>query len=318
MPHRLRPFCDGPEHGDRIHVLVALLVEPRGIRLADDANQRRTIHVGVGNAGHQIGRARPQGAQADARLARQTAIGIRHERGRLLVAAQDEFDLAVDQRHHHIRVLFAGDPEDVGHTLFFEALHEQIGSLHLSLASHQAVTADFGKSPIGSFSTGLARIARRRLNPLKIQPRERANPHPAIEKIAGDGFSDAVDVDYNTWVQGRGMEKSDEMPERFGATRLSAIRRLHEAPDACTADRPSHEPRVAGVAKSLTCDGGRWAGLSLSRRAASPENGFSRSGWDGLKDLRRSKNKVPSVGVKPLGLEWLLYIIRANRVRDCG
>ena len=130
LVHRLRPLGDGAEHGDRVHVLVALLVEALGAGLADEADQRCAVHVGVGDAGHEIGGARAEGAEADARLARQPAIHVGHEGRRLLVPAQDEIDVAVHQRHHHVGVLFAGNAEDVGHALGFEALDQKIGRFH--------------------------------------------------------------------------------------------------------------------------------------------------------------------------------------------
>ena len=89
---RLCPFGDRREHGDRVHRLMALLVQTVGVRLADDADQRRAVHVGVGDTGHQVGRARAQRAETHARPAGESAIDVGHERGGLLVAAQDEFN----------------------------------------------------------------------------------------------------------------------------------------------------------------------------------------------------------------------------------
>ena len=130
LVHRLRPLGDGPEHGDRVHVLVALLVEALGAGLADEADQRRSVHVGIGDTGHEVGRARAEGAEADAGLAREPAVNVGHEGGRLLVAAEDEVDVALHQRHHHVGVLLAGNAEDVGHALGFEAFDQKIGRFH--------------------------------------------------------------------------------------------------------------------------------------------------------------------------------------------
>ena len=66
-----RPFGDRLVHGDRVHVLVAFLVQAPGAGLADDGDHRRAVHVGVGQAGDQVGRAGSQGGQADAGLAGQ-------------------------------------------------------------------------------------------------------------------------------------------------------------------------------------------------------------------------------------------------------
>ena len=130
LVHRLRPLGDGAEHGDRVHVLVALLVQPLGAGLADEADHGRAVHVGVGDAGHEIGGAGAEGAEADARLAGQPAVDVGHEGRRLLVATEDEVDVALDQRHHHVGVLLAGNAEDVGHALGFEAPDQKIGRFH--------------------------------------------------------------------------------------------------------------------------------------------------------------------------------------------
>ena len=130
LVHRLRPLCDRAEHGDRVHVLMALLVEPPGAGLADEADHGRAVHVRVRHAGHQIGGAGAEGAEADAGLAGEPAVDVGHEGRRLLVAAEDEVDVALHQRHHHIGVLLAGNPEDVGHTLGFEAFDQKIGRFH--------------------------------------------------------------------------------------------------------------------------------------------------------------------------------------------
>ena len=145
LRHRLlvangrRPLGDRPHHGNRIHVLVALLVQPGGRALADNADQRGSVHVGIGNAGHQIGRPRPQRRQTDPGLAGQPAIDIRHEGGGLLVPAKDEIDRTVHQRQHDIGVLLARHAENVGDTLGLQTADEQIGRLD---GGHAAVSCD--------------------------------------------------------------------------------------------------------------------------------------------------------------------------------
>ena len=105
-------------------------MEPLGAGLADEADQRRAVHVGIGDAGDQIGGTWAEGAEADAGLPREPAVDIGHESRRLLVAAEDEVDVALHQRHHHVGVLFAGNPENVCHALGFEAFDEKIGRFH--------------------------------------------------------------------------------------------------------------------------------------------------------------------------------------------
>ena len=130
VPNRVRPLGDRPEHGDRVHVLVALLVQAPGAPLPDDAHQRRAVHVGVGDPGDEVRRPRPQGAEADPRLAGEAPVRVRGEGGGLLVPAEHEPDAAVHEREHHVRVLLARHAEDVGDALRFQAADKEVGCLH--------------------------------------------------------------------------------------------------------------------------------------------------------------------------------------------
>jgi hypothetical protein len=89
-----------------------------------------TVHVRVGHAGDQIGRARTQRGQADSGFPGQTPVDVRHESCALLVPRGSEADTAVEQRVHHIDVLFARQAEDVFHAFVLEALHHQFGGFH--------------------------------------------------------------------------------------------------------------------------------------------------------------------------------------------
>ena len=87
----------------------------------------RAVHVGVGDAGDEVGRARTERRHAHAGAAGQASVHVGHERRALLVVRGDELDRAVEQRIHHVDVLFAGNAEDVLDALVLEALHEQLG-----------------------------------------------------------------------------------------------------------------------------------------------------------------------------------------------
>ena len=115
---------------------MALLVHAAGVGLACDRHDRGTVHVRVGDAGDEIACARPQGGEADAGAAGEAAVYVRHEGGGLLVARQDELEVAVEQHIHDVDVLFARDPVDGVDSFVLEATHEQLCSLH-------------GKSPFG-------------------------------------------------------------------------------------------------------------------------------------------------------------------------
>ena len=73
--------------------LVWRLVEP----LANDGDNRRSVHVGIGEACQQIGNARSERTETDAGLTGKASIGIGHKRGRLFVTAQHKIDIAVHQ-----------------------------------------------------------------------------------------------------------------------------------------------------------------------------------------------------------------------------
>ena len=60
----------GPRDADRVHFLKRVVADQRGAHLAGEHHQRHRIHVGVGDAGHGIGRARAGGHQHHPRLFR--------------------------------------------------------------------------------------------------------------------------------------------------------------------------------------------------------------------------------------------------------
>jgi hypothetical protein len=82
------------------------------------------IHVGVGDAGHQVGGARTQCRQTDAGVTRESSVHIRHKGGALFVTRGDEANTGVQQRVHQVEVLLARHAEDVLDTLVFEAFNQ--------------------------------------------------------------------------------------------------------------------------------------------------------------------------------------------------
>ena len=103
---------------------MALLMQPFCRGLTDDRHDRRAIHIGVGKPCDKVGRARTKRCKADACPACEPAIGIGHEGRPLLVSAQDEFDRAVDQRNHQIRIFFTRDPEDPVNPFRFKTFYK--------------------------------------------------------------------------------------------------------------------------------------------------------------------------------------------------
>ena len=93
--------------------------------LAGDRDHRHAVEEGVGDAGDEIGRARPRGRDADAGLAGDAAIGVGGQRRRLLVADEDVLQARARQRvvDRHDRA--ARIAEDVAHALALQRLDDQ-------------------------------------------------------------------------------------------------------------------------------------------------------------------------------------------------
>ena len=118
---------------DEIQVLVTLLVHPRCRRLTGDRHQRRPIHVGVGDAGHEVRRTGTECGQTHSRTSGQPAVDVGHEGGSLLVARGHEADRAAEEGVHHIQILFARNTEHVRETFVLQAADKQLGGFHGTL-----------------------------------------------------------------------------------------------------------------------------------------------------------------------------------------
>ena len=96
--------------------------------LAGDHHHRHGTEQGIGGASGQVQGARPERRQANARLARQSAIGRGHEGGRLFVPGQHELDFRLPQGLDDIEVLFPGNAEDPFNALVFQGSYQKIGA----------------------------------------------------------------------------------------------------------------------------------------------------------------------------------------------
>jgi hypothetical protein len=121
-----------PQHVDDVDVLVRLLVHPLEVGLAGERHHRRAVEQRVGDAGDEVGRSRPEGAQADARAAGQATVHVGHVRPALLVANWDERDRGGVERRVEIQRLLSRDAEYVLDAFGLQALHEQIRRFALS------------------------------------------------------------------------------------------------------------------------------------------------------------------------------------------
>ena len=83
------PLRDRLDHPDDVDDLVGFLVELVGAGLAGDRDHRRPIEEGVGDAGDEVGRARPERRHRDRGAAGEPAVDVGHERRALLVAGGD-------------------------------------------------------------------------------------------------------------------------------------------------------------------------------------------------------------------------------------
>lgn len=121
---------DRVEQRHQIQVLVALLVHARRRCLSGDGDQGSSIHVGVGNAGDQVGGTGSEGRQANSGLAGESPTDVGHEGRTLLMACGDEVDRAVEERIHDVDVLLARNPEDGLDPFVFETPDEELRGLH--------------------------------------------------------------------------------------------------------------------------------------------------------------------------------------------
>ena len=135
------PFRDGPQEIHDIDVLVGLLVDPVAARLAGDGHQRRPIEIGIGDPRGEIRRSGAQGRQTDTGMAREPAVGIRHERRPLFVAGGDKPDLGVEERLHDVQDFLPRYPEDVLHAFILKTANQQVRCFHRRTSSQDRKSA---------------------------------------------------------------------------------------------------------------------------------------------------------------------------------
>ena len=124
----LVPLRDRLQHPHDVDELVRLLVELVETGLAGDRDHRRAVEEGVGDAGDEVRRARPEGRHGHRGPAGQAAVDVGHERGALLVAGRDVADAdSRGERVEDVHRLLAGDREDVLAALRGEAVDEEVG-----------------------------------------------------------------------------------------------------------------------------------------------------------------------------------------------
>ena len=108
------PLGHLPEHAAIVDLLERLAVDEAGADLADEQDHRHRVLERRVHADRGIGRPRAARHHHHSRLAGELGIGVGHERGAALLAADHEADaVAVPvQSVEHREVAFAGYPED--------------------------------------------------------------------------------------------------------------------------------------------------------------------------------------------------------------
>ena len=105
------PLGERPEHLPVVDLLEGLALHHLAADLADDQDQRRRVLKGRVHTTRRVRRARPARDHADAGLAGELAVRVRHVRRADLVPADDEPDRCVVQGVEDGQVAFAGHAE---------------------------------------------------------------------------------------------------------------------------------------------------------------------------------------------------------------
>ena len=99
--------------------------------LTGNSHKRCAVAVGIGNSGYQIGCSRSEGRHANAGFAGEPAVNIRHESGALFVTYCYKLNFRVFQRVHNGQIFFAGNPENIMNSFFFQTFDQEVRSIAL-------------------------------------------------------------------------------------------------------------------------------------------------------------------------------------------
>ena len=150
-----RPFGDGPEQLLLRDLLAGTAVGVGHGRAAGEDDDGQRADEGFGDAGHQVGGARPCRDAAHAWLSGELRMAGGHAGRNLLVAHQDVADLGrVVQRVVDAQRVAAGHAEDEAHALGLQHLYDRAPGAHLR---HVVL---LGGAMICSTSSGSATVSR--------------------------------------------------------------------------------------------------------------------------------------------------------------
>ncbi len=124
-------FDDRQGHAEEVGLLERGLADELGENLAGDTDQRDGVHVGIGDAGNEVGGSGAGGGHAHADFAVGAGPGLGGEHTALLVAGKDDADfVAAGEGLVELLRGTAGVGEDDVHALTREALDYGVGAVH--------------------------------------------------------------------------------------------------------------------------------------------------------------------------------------------
>ena len=114
--HPSLPLRDRREERPQVELLVRNELEAVDRQLAGERDDRRAIEVRVRDAGHEVGRARPEGRETDARRPGAARHRLGHEGRAGLVPREHELEAGLAETLDEVHHLAARVPEDVPYT----------------------------------------------------------------------------------------------------------------------------------------------------------------------------------------------------------
>jgi len=124
-------LADGERHAEDVRLLKRRLADLVLRHLPREGHERHRVHPRIGDARHEVRRARPARHHAPAGPAGASREAVRHEAAALLVPGQDRADLrGLEERVVDLHRRGARIGEDVGHALPFQRADNDVGTLH--------------------------------------------------------------------------------------------------------------------------------------------------------------------------------------------
>ena len=116
---------------DHVRLLEGVRAAQRGLHLAGDEQRRGRVHLGVGDRGDEVRRARAGGADRDADAPGRAGVALGGVAGGRLVAHQDVADGAVVEGVVDRQARPTGDAEDRVDAGALERADQGVGAAHL-------------------------------------------------------------------------------------------------------------------------------------------------------------------------------------------